>query len=112
MDAIGYAGGLLESAQEDQVTVTRQTDEGADITVLDIGQLMENRFLANNRPLQGGDSIIVPKRDRSVLGLGDVQNPGYYTLTKGQRVLDMIAMAGGLTNEGQPAAIRPAAIRE
>ena len=106
LDAIGYAGGLLESAQEDQVTVTRQTEQGTEITSLDIAQLMENRFLENNRPLKGGDIIIVPKSDRSVLVLGEVQNPGYYTLSKGQRVLDLIAMAGGLTNEGQAATVR------
>ena len=55
---------------------------------------MENRFLSNNLQLQAGDIIIVPKANRSVLVLGEVRSPGYYSITGQERVLDLVAMAG------------------
>jgi len=99
LDAVGYAGGLLPDAAAEDVTLTRQNDGQAEIISLNLEELMENRFLTNNLPLQAGDIIIVPKANRTVLVLGEVRSPGYYTITGRERVLDLLAMAGGLTEE-------------
>jgi len=98
LDAVGYAGGLLPQAASDEATLTRQSDGQTEIVQLDLAELMENRFLSNNLQLQAGDIIIVPKANRSVLVLGEVRSPGYYSITGQERVLDLVAMAGGLTD--------------
>lgn len=102
IDAVAYAGGLLSTAQQDGVTLTRQTADGAtEIVPVDLAELMENRFLSNNLPLEAGDIIIVPKANRSVLVLGEVRSPGYYTLSGTERLLDLLALAGGMTDSAQ-----------
>lgn len=101
LDAIGYAGGLLPAAAAQDVTLTRQANGETEIVSLNLEELMENRFLSNNLPLQAGDIIIVPKANRNVLVLGEVRSPGYYTITGRERVLDLLAMAGGMTDAAQ-----------
>ena len=105
LDAIMLAGGFTESANEEEVSLTRQTPEGPEIEVIDFSLLLENRFLAEDRPLRGGDVIMVPRSDRSVLVLGEVREPGYYVFTKGQSFLEIIGRAGGFTENADPARV-------
>ncbi|HBG01083.1 MAG TPA: hypothetical protein DDW87_05860 [Firmicutes bacterium] len=97
LDVIGLAGGLTASALQEQVSLSRQSSEGTDIFMIDFSELMENRYLADNLPLQGGDVIIVPTEDRGVIVLGEVARPGYYTYRSGDGLLDAIMLAGGFT---------------
>jgi len=102
LDAIMLAGGFTDFAQEDQVSLTRRTEEGTEVTLIDFTELMDKRYLEGDLALQDGDIIVVPKSDRSVLVLGEVRSPGYYVFNKGQRMLDMIAAAGGFTEDAEP----------
>jgi polysaccharide export outer membrane protein len=102
LDAIMLAGGFLESAHEEQVSLSRQTEKGTEVTIIDFSRLMEQKYLETDLALQGGDVIMVPKSDRSVLVLGEIRSPGYYVFSKGQRLLDIVARAGGFTEEAQP----------
>lgn len=97
LDAIGMAGGLTEEALEEEISLSRETSDGTEITVINFRELMDNRFLAQNLPLQGGDVIIVPKADRGVIILGEVERPGYYRFQAGDGLLDAVMLAGGLT---------------
>ncbi len=105
LDAIMLAGGFTDSAKEEEVSLTRITPDGPVIEVIDFSPLMEDRFLAEDRLLQGGDVIVVPRSDRSVLVLGEVRNPGYYVFTKGQSIMDLIGRAGGFTPNAEPAKV-------
>ncbi len=105
LDAILLAGGFSDSANEEQVSLTRQGEGGTEIEVIDFSLLMEDRFLAEDRLLRGGDVIMVPRTDRSVLVLGEVRNPGYYVFGKGQTFMDVIGRAGGFTEGAEPAKI-------
>lgn len=105
LDAIMLAGGFTDSAKEEEVSLTRITPDGPVIEVIDFSLLMEDRFLAEDRLLQGGDVIVVPRSDRSVLVLGEVRNPGYYVFTKGQSIMDLIGRAGGFTPNAEPAKV-------
>lgn len=67
LDAIALAGGLTADALEEGVSLTRRSEEEAEVIHIDLGELMENRYLADNMTLQGGDVIIVPKADRGLL---------------------------------------------
>lgn len=105
LDAIMLAGGFSDSADEHQVSLTRQGENGPEIEVIDFSLLMEDRFLAEDRPLQGGDVIMVPRSNRSVLVLGEVRSPGYYVFGKGQSLLDVIGRAGGFSANADPAKV-------
>ncbi len=62
LDAIMLAGGFTENAQEDRVSLTRQTDRGgAEIVMIDFTALVDKRYLEDDAALQDGDLIIVPK---------------------------------------------------
>jgi len=105
LDAIILAGGFLESADEEKVSLTRMTEHGPEIETIDFSLLMEDRFLASDRLLQGGDVIMVPRSDRSVLVLGEVRQPGYYEFSRGQTLMDLIGRAGGFTVDAEPAKV-------
>ncbi len=105
LDAIMLAGGFSESANDEQVSLTRHTDRGPEIEVIDFSLLMEERFLVADRPLKGGDVIMVPRSDRSVLVLGEVRNPGYYVFTRGQSFMDLVGRAGGFNDNAEPAKV-------
>ena len=77
LDAVMLAGGLLESADAQRVSLTRQTAQGAQVFTVDFAQLMENRVLTDNLSLESGDVIIVPRATRGVVVMGEVQRPGY-----------------------------------
>ena len=96
LDALALAGGLTPEAWEEQVSLTRQTAQGTQVFTVDFSELMTNRFLADNLPLESGDVIIVPRATRGVVVMGEVQNPGYYQFKAGDSVLDAVMLAGGL----------------
>ncbi len=93
LDALARAGGMTERAEADQVTLTRQVDGSAQVDTVDVSQIM--RTGEGNVPLRGGEMIFVPESNREALVLGKVQNPGMYTVRPGERVLDLLARAGG-----------------
>lgn len=95
LDAIALAGGLTDDAWEEQISLTRQTGAGTQVFSVDFRELMSNRFLADNKALQGGDVIIVPRATRGVIVLGEVQRPGYYQFEAGDGILEAIMLAGG-----------------
>lgn len=106
LDGVALAGGLLESAASNEVTVTRQTDEETEVFAINVDELMNNRFVSNNMPLKGGDIIIVPKANRSVLVLGEVRSPGSYIFDEGDRLLDVVARAGGVNRGALTSMVR------
>lgn len=99
LDALALAGGLTPEAWEEQVSLTRQTAQGTQVFTVDFSELMTNRFLADNLPLESGDVIIVPRAARGVIVMGEVQNPGYYQFKAGDSVLDAVMLAGGRSRE-------------
>ncbi len=94
---------MTENALLEKVSLSRRTDGETEISLLDFGRFMENRYLADNAPLQGGDVIIVPKAERGgVIVLGEVQAPGgYYKFGPDSGLLDAIMLAGGFTENAQ-----------
>lgn len=105
LDAIMLAGGFLESADDEQVSLTRQTEEGKDVRIINFASLQQDRFVQDDSTLMGGDVIMVPRSQRSVLVLGEVRSPGYYVFTRGQRLMDMVGRAGGFTADAEPAKV-------
>ena len=61
--------------------------------------------LADNVMLHDGDVVVVPRAE-SVYVLGQVRNPGAYTLEKEATVLQALALAGGVTDRGSMSRVR------
>jgi len=76
------AGGVLPGAFNEGIMVKRDT--------LSVGWSSKNMVLAS------GDSIYVPRETGTVMVVGNVHNPGYYTWEEGKPVSFYLELAGGL----------------
>ena len=96
LDFINRHGGPTERADTTHVLVV-----GKDGTqhFVDIRKAIETGDLTQNLVVDAGDLIYIPGRtatSRKVYLLGEVNAPGVYPITGGERVLDIIAMGRGL----------------
>lgn len=92
LDLIAAAGGTTDRAGE-ELTLIR---EGAARTI-DLGAL--ERLGLQNEKVLPGDVLYIGEGSRQVLVLGEVARPGSYQFKRGDRLLDAIGLAGGLTDE-------------
>jgi polysaccharide export outer membrane protein len=71
-----------------------------DATVLQVSlDFLKSGQITENIPLQGGDTIFVPRAD-SVFVSGQVRSPGEYPIRKGMTVREVLALAGGVVERG------------
>jgi polysaccharide export outer membrane protein len=61
--------------------------------------------MALNLPLIDGDTITVPKA-QSVFVSGEVKTPGAYAVERGTTVLQLLSLAGGVTDRGADGRVR------
>ena len=104
LSALAKAGSVTAGAGTEAVIV-RASRPGADgtpgdpeIIRVDLGELQAGN-LAMNVALRDGDTINVPKA-LSVFVSGHVKNPGGYAVEDGMTVLQVLSLAGGLTDRG------------
>lgn len=108
---LAVSGGLTLEANTSNIEVTSAlSGEGGQ----EHGRSGTRRTAINIRetnpadvPVRAGDSVRVNQKfqkveDKSVLLIGEVTNPGRYDLIAGDKVSDLIARAGGLTQEAYP----------
>jgi polysaccharide export outer membrane protein len=75
-------------------------DEAAANQILKVDlDKLSSGALENNVTIEDGDTIFVPRAE-PVYILGQVRNPGPYRLSKTLTVLQLISMAGGVTERG------------
>ncbi|HLJ60340.1 MAG TPA: polysaccharide biosynthesis/export family protein [bacterium] len=90
---IAAAGGPTPSAALPRAFVLRKTQT----IPVDLQQLLIDGNTQANMVIQPGDVIIVPEgRDRVVL-MGAVVRPGPYIISPGDRLVDLLSAAGGMT---------------
>lgn len=96
LDALSSAGGLLEGADRRAARLLR-----ADGTMLNLDlERAEQGDPAHNPVLQTGDVLVVPEDVAGfVFVLGEVNKPGAFRLKGELRLLEALAMAGGLTEK-------------
>ena len=70
----------------------------AEVERIDLKQL-EGGTLSQNVFLRDGDTVVVP-RGEQVFVLGEVRTPGSYSIRKGTTLLQVLALAGGVTERG------------
>ena len=68
-------------------------------------QRLQSGELVLNTTLRDGDTILVPRVENAVV-FGQVRTPGTYPAQKGTTVLQMLALAGGLTERGTTSRLR------
>ena len=110
--ALARAGGTSPAASREAVIVrsrrvpTAASSEGAEAEVIhiDLAELQAGNT-ALNITLQDGDTLNVPKA-QSVFVTGQVKAPGAYAVDTGTTVLQVLSLAGGLTDRGADNRIR------
>ncbi|MGB9857208.1 MAG: SLBB domain-containing protein [Dictyoglomaceae bacterium] len=94
-DLIKSAGGLKNSASTRGIQIKR----GDKVIEVDYLKFLKEGDLSENPFIEEGDLVYVPLMKKSVRVLGQVKNPGIYEIKEGERLLDVLNMAGGLTEK-------------
>lgn len=97
-ELLASAGGTTEKASLRRAVIMRRNQA---ISV-DLEQLIVKGNPQANAPLEPGDVVIVSAVDDRVHVLGEVAKPGYHELREGDRILDIITKAGGVSLKGAP----------
>ncbi|NPV51925.1 MAG: hypothetical protein HPY71_00165 [Firmicutes bacterium] len=100
-EAIARAGGIKQDGDASRVSLTRMVEEGhggSRVLVVNVDDILEGRARDADYRLKEGDIISVPEAERRVLVVGEVKQPGIYTVRKGALLMDAIALAGGPTD--------------
>jgi len=92
-DVIRVAGGLKSSASMRNIQIKR----GDKVINIDYMRFLKYGDLEQNPYIEEGDFIYIPLIGKSVKIVGQVRNPGIYEIKGGERLKDLIDMAGGLT---------------
>ncbi len=92
--SIGAAGGPNEQASIRSVVLIRG---GVPIDTLDLYQYLANNIQEENPEIKDGDIVFFPVAQNMVTVVGQVFKPGRYEIKPGERLRDVITMAGGFT---------------
>jgi protein involved in polysaccharide export with SLBB domain len=104
---MAVAGGMTLEANPSGIEITSALQQGSG----DGGTRRARINLAETSPeeimLEAGDAVRIGQKfnkveDKSVLIIGEVQNPGRYDLLPGDKLSDLLDRAGGLTNQAYP----------
>ena len=92
-DVLATAGGeVRDEGDLENVRIHRQN---GDTLTVNLERVLRGEGQEGNLLLEPGDTIVVPEARNQVLVLGQVRRPGYYRLREGDRLMDIIARAGG-----------------
>ncbi len=87
LEVIALSGGLLANGNQNNIRLERK-DEVFEGSLKELGTLK----------IEQGDVVIIPEW-QEVLVMGEVMRPGSYKMAKGQKLLDIIGLAGGFSTK-------------
>ncbi|MFN7983306.1 MAG: polysaccharide biosynthesis/export family protein [Vicinamibacterales bacterium] len=109
LSALARAGSTTPSAAREATIVRpkrnpKSGEDPSEIIKVDLSALQAGNMTLN-LSLQDGDTVNVPKA-QSVFVTGQVKTPGAYAVEPGTTVLQVLSLAGGLTERGSNNRIR------
>ena len=96
-EALNLAGGISPNGSYRYIQITRTKNAKKTVLNIDLYKFYKKGDVTQNPYLEAGDVIYVPVMQESVKVLGEVRNPGEYEIREGDKLKDIIEMAGGLT---------------
>lgn len=111
LDILAAADGPSRDADIRNVRISHRNGEHAEVTKLDLALYFETGDESLLPKVVPGDSIYIPEKNRDWLSekkeqtvrvLGSVRKPGRYRFADDMTLLDLLAEAGGLDNDGYP----------
>lgn len=90
-ELVAIAGGPVAGAALSHAVIVRKD---ASIPV-DLEKLLIQGDASANVPLESGDLVIVPETTSKVVLMGQVTKPGPYAIKPGDRLVDVLSVAGG-----------------
>ncbi len=103
-DFLAVAGGIAPTGS-DRATIVSTRDGKTVKRDIDLVAMFRNGDMAQNIPLQPGDTIFVEKAP-TVYIYGEVQKAGAYRLEPHMTVMQALALGGGLTTRGTQRGIK------
>jgi polysaccharide export outer membrane protein len=95
---------LIVRAAKKSASVPAPDSAESEILKVDLSDLQAGNVALNVR-LHDGDTINVPKA-LSVFVTGEVKSPGAYAVEPGTTVLQVLSLAGGITDRGSSSRVR------
>lgn len=103
LDAIAAAGNLVPTLKPERarISIARVQADGKTVPiVIDAAGLLNQTDLSQNALLEDGDIVSVSSIARALVTInGNVKTPGQYEIDAGEGVPEVIARAGGVTEE-------------
>ena len=91
-NAIFSSGGLKANGSLRNIQLKRS---GKTIANYDFYDLLLNGDTSNDKRLQAGDVIFIPKAEKKIAILGEIERPGIYELNNNENYDHLIDYAGG-----------------
>ena len=103
LDALAAAGNFVSTLKPERarISIARQTPDGKTVAILvDAAALLNQTDVTQNVRLQDGDVVSVSATARALVSVGgNVKTPGQYEIDAGDGVPEVIARAGGATED-------------
>ncbi|HHV81899.1 TPA: hypothetical protein GXX44_09495, partial [bacterium] len=93
-EALNLAGGISPNGSYRYIQITRTKNAKKTVLNIDLYKFYKKGDVTQNPYLEAGDVIYVPVMQESVKVLGEVRNPGEYEIREGDKLKDIIEMAG------------------
>jgi len=99
LEVITKVGGFTDYANKNNIIIMGKNDK-SHVRILDYQQILDNKDLSKNIVLSDGEVVYVPRENKQVLLLGEIQNPGIVNNDPPQTLLEAITRRGGVTSDG------------
>ena len=114
IEALARAGSMTSAASGEALIVRPQThkagpllpgqDGTADVQRVDV-KALQSGALSQNYALRDGDTIFLPSAE-IIYVYGEIKSPGAHPIKSGTTVLQVLSIAGGVTDRGSTSRIR------
>jgi polysaccharide export outer membrane protein len=98
---ISSIGGFTSEANRQAIKIYRGSQDKRKTFTVNIEDVINSGDLSKDFVLQPGDIVEVTKGSAKVAILGDIRSPGYYDLKENMRLLELISLAGGFTDNAK-----------